>query len=61
MIIKGNASEIKALTGANSKNSGVDNADSIEDAIEAAKLLLEDYKNIKSVIITGREDFLFKK
>lgn len=56
MIIRGNASEILALAGAKSNNKGVDAQDPVEQAVEAAKRLLQ--TQVNTVIISGETDYV---
>lgn len=56
MIIRGNSSEILALAGAESNSKGVDAQDPAEQAIEAAKRLLQ--TQIDTVIISGETDYV---
>lgn len=53
-VIRGNASEIIALAGAGQGGRGVDASDSVDAALEAAKLLAERYGSI--VAISGAVD-----
>ncbi len=53
-VIRGNASEIRALAGLSSSGKGVDAADSTESAIEAAKALSYEWGSV--VFITGAVD-----
>lgn len=55
-IIRGNASEIMALSGLLAQGKGVDSADSVEAAKEAAKTLARKTGGI--VAVTGEKDFV---
>lgn len=54
-IIRGNASEIMALSGAQGTTKGVETADPVQKAIASAHALA---KNDKTIIISGPEDFI---
>ena len=54
-VIRGNASEIRALAGVGKGGKGVDSTDSSEAALEAAVKLANDYNTI--VCVTGKTDF----
>jgi len=58
-VIRGNASEIRALGGALAATKGVDSTDSVESAIEAAKALAERYSLVVS--ISGKTDVIVGK
>lgn len=53
--VRGNASEIRFLSGLGSGGKGVDSTDSSESAVEAAVLLAQKYKTF--VVVTGLTDF----
>lgn len=55
-VIRGNASEIMALTNANIKTKGVDSTHTTQSALESAKLLAKEYKAV--VVISGPEDYI---
>jgi len=55
-IIRGNASEIMALSDANIKTKGVDSTDSSEIAVEAARYLANTTKSV--VVISGQTDYI---
>ena len=55
-VIRGNASEILALSGQQSSSKGPDGLDSTDSALNAAKLLAEKYRTI--VAITGEIDYV---
>lgn len=55
-IIRGNASEIMALSGMVATGKGVDSADSVEAAKEAARVLASSQNAV--VAVTGEEDFV---
>ncbi|WP_058535640.1 hydroxyethylthiazole kinase [Legionella saoudiensis] len=55
-VIKGNASEIISLTGANSLTKGVESADPVFKAIDSARALARTYNKV--VVISGPEDFI---
>jgi len=55
-IIRGNASEIMALTNSNVTTKGVDSTESSNAAVDAAKLLAESKNAI--VVISGETDFI---
>ncbi len=55
-IVRGNASEIMALLGVNSRGQGVDSGDSVLAAEEAARALAE--RNACVVAVTGEVDFV---
>lgn len=55
-VIRGNASEIRALAGFSSSGKGVDSCDSSDDALEAAQLLA---RNTPTVVhVTGAVDYV---
>lgn len=54
-VIRGNASEILALAGMESRSKGTDSADSVKVAIKAAQQLT---KYAKVVVVTGAIDFV---
>ena len=54
-VIRGNASEIRALAGVGKGGKGVDSTDSSESAIEAAISLAREYDTI--VCVTGKTDY----
>lgn len=55
-VIRGNASEIMALSNENIKTKGVDSTKSSDSALESAKLLANDSNAI--VVISGPEDYI---
>lgn len=55
-VIRGNASEILALNRENASNKGTDSQDSTESALNAAKMLAQQYQTI--VAITGDVDYV---
>jgi hydroxyethylthiazole kinase len=55
-IIRGNASEIIALGGGESRGQGVDSRDTVEQAEEAARSLARQYGSV--VAVTGAVDFV---
>lgn len=55
-VIRGNASEILALAGLNSRGKGADSADSSQNALPAAKQLALQYQTI--VAVTGEVDYI---
>jgi len=55
-VIRGNASEIMALTNSNVVTKGVDSTHSSESALESAKLLAKETKSV--VVISGPEDYI---
>jgi len=55
-VIRGNASEIRALVASERKTKGVDSTDSSQSAVEAAKALNQTYGSI--VCISGAEDII---
>ncbi len=55
-IIRGNASEILALTGASGRGRGVDSLAESADAVEAAQLLATDTGSV--VFVTGATDYI---
>ena len=55
-IIRGNASEILALTGAQGNTKGVESADPVLKAIDRAQQLAQNYN--KTMVISGPEDFI---
>lgn len=55
-VVRGNASEILALSGGNAKNRGVDAADSVEVATEQAVLMARELG--VTVAVTGPVDFI---
>lgn len=55
-IIRGNASEIKFLSGKGSGGKGVDSTDSSESALNGAVELADHYSTI--VVVTGETDFI---
>lgn len=55
-IVRGNASEILALHGVESKTKGVDSAHAVQDAVQAAKALSENGKRI--IAVSGPEDYI---
>ena len=55
-VIRGNASEIMALTNANTRTKGVDSTLSSDSALDAAKILAKEYKTI--VVISGQTDYI---
>jgi hydroxyethylthiazole kinase len=55
-IIRGNASEIIALAGGQSRGQGVDSRDPVELAEQAARLLAKDHGTV--VAVTGAVDFV---
>ncbi len=55
-VIRGNASEILAVAGAESRTKGVDSTASSESALEAARQLSEDHGCV--VCISGKEDLI---
>ncbi|WP_105370995.1 hydroxyethylthiazole kinase [Neorhizobium huautlense] len=55
-VIRGNASEIMALTGAQSRGQGVDSGDKTEKAEDAAVALARDHACV--VAVTGEMDFV---
>lgn len=55
-VIRGNASEIMALTNENIKTKGVDSTASSNSALDSAKLLAKDTDSV--VVISGPEDFV---
>lgn len=56
LIVRGNASEIIALAGEQAQSKGVDSLDSSDQAVEAAKLLAQQYQC--SVVISGKTDYI---
>jgi len=58
-VVRGNASEIRALGGSLASTKGVDSTDSVESAIEAAKALVERYSLVVS--ISGPTDVIVSK
>lgn len=63
LYIRGNASEIMALSGIDSQSKGVDALESSEQAIHAAQLLMNRYadKAYCEVIISGETDFVINR
>ena len=55
-VIRGNASEIRALAGFSSSGKGVDSCDSSDSALEAAKLLARTVPTV--VHVTGETDYV---
>ena len=55
-IIRGNASEIRALGGASSATRGVDSTDTAEDALESARALAAGFKCV--AVVSGATDFI---
>ena len=55
-IIRGNASEIMALSGISSTGRGVDSGDDVSNAENAAVKLASKYNTV--VVVTGKEDFI---
>lgn len=55
-VIRGNASEIMALSNENIKTKGVDSTTSSNSALDSAKLLANETKAV--VVISGEEDFI---
>jgi hydroxyethylthiazole kinase len=55
-IIRGNASEIRALAGASSATKGVDSADTSETALESARCLAARYECV--VVVSGAVDLV---
>jgi hydroxyethylthiazole kinase len=55
-IVRGNASEIMALSGALGATKGVETTDTVENAIQAATALARQHKQI--IIISGPKDYL---
>ncbi|PIT53527.1 hydroxyethylthiazole kinase [Snodgrassella alvi] len=55
-VVRGNASEILALSGQNSSSKGPDSQDSTESALNAANLLAQKYQTI--IAITGDVDYV---
>lgn len=55
-VIRGNASEIMALTNSNVQTKGVDSTHSSKFALDSAKLLAKETNSI--VVISGPEDFI---
>lgn len=55
-IIRGNASEIISLTGADAATKGVNTSESVPMAMSSAKILAK--KNNKIIVISGPEDFV---
>jgi len=55
-IIRGNASEIMALSNANMKTKGVDSTDSSDSALESAKALAAETGAV--VVISGQTDYI---
>lgn len=55
-VIRGNASEIMALTNENIKTKGVDSTTSSDSALDSAKLLAKETNSV--VVISGAEDFV---
>jgi len=58
-VVRGNASEIRALGGSLAATKGVDSTDSVDSAIEAAKALVERYSLVVS--ISGPTDVVVSK
>lgn len=54
-VIRGNASEIIALSGGSSQSKGADSGDSVNQAIDCAKALTE---HASLVVVTGERDYL---
>lgn len=55
-IVRGNASEIMAVSGADAATKGVDSVDSSESALEAARRVSEDHRC--AVCISGKDDLI---
>lgn len=55
-ILRGNASEILAFSGAEAQGRGVDTGDSVTSAVAAAKSIASQYRSV--VAVTGGEDFV---
>ena len=55
-VIRGNASEIMALTNSKVKTKGVDSTQSSRSAIDSAKLLAKETRSI--IVISGPEDYI---
>ena len=59
LIIRGNASEIIALAGAQAQSKGVDSLDSSDAALGAAEFLVAEYG--ANVVISGETDYIVTK
>ena len=55
-VVRGNASEIIALSGTTTATKGVESTDPVQKAIRSAKLLAKTHNNI--IVISGPEDFV---
>lgn len=55
-VIRGNASEIIALTGAAGATKGVESTDPVQKAIKGAQMLAQEHNKI--IVISGPEDFV---
>ncbi len=55
-VLRGNASEVKALADENARTRGVDSSDASSDAIDAGRLLAERYGCVVSV--SGPDDYI---